>query len=399
MNRLVWMGFFSFFITGVTLVMLGAVLPELLHHYGRSYQDGGIIVFAQFMGMLAGVLAMPFLTRRLGRRNCFVFALILLGLAEISLFLLPPWPLIVMIAGAAGASVGLVEPGISSLILLAVKEKQAIVMSKLEVAFGLGALVMPFLASFLIAMGAWKYSFLFLFLDAIVMALLWSRLSVGETDALLTKENALQAGGTQQSSYAKKHIPYVLLFAGFFFLYSGSEVSVVHFVPSIFMENWNVSSSDAALTVTLYWFAMTLGRFFSGVIAEKMNYYRYLRVSLLGCLVSLVLLSLTGFAWSGYVLLFLLGLFMSGLFAVALIHANNRFPGMTERTTSILVASAGLGGSLIPLIAGWSMDELSVQATLWFFVSVMLAMLVLMLLTQQRVKTANDIPQSNAASF
>ena len=57
---------------------------------------------------------------------------------------------------------------------------------------------------------------------------------------------------------------------------------------------------------------------------------------------------------------------MSGMFAVALIYANQLLPGRTEQTTSALIASGGLGGAILPLGVGWGMDHFHVGVSIWF---------------------------------
>ena len=73
---------------------------------------------------------------------------------------LPPWPLVVGLTFIAGISFGLVESSISTFVLMAAKDQQAVAFSKLEVFFGLGALFMPLVSSLLIANGLWKYAFM-----------------------------------------------------------------------------------------------------------------------------------------------------------------------------------------------------------------------------------------------
>ncbi len=69
-----------------------------------------------------------------------------------------------------------------------------------------------------------------------------------------------------------------------------------------------------------------------------------------------------------YILIFLLGLLMSGLFSIALILANEIIQGNTKKVTSLLVASAGVGGSVLSFSTGSSIGNLSVSLTLWLFV-------------------------------
>jgi MFS transporter, FHS family, glucose/mannose:H+ symporter len=374
-NRLIWMGCLSYIVTGVTLVIMGAVLPELLLNYDLNYTDGGILVFVQFVGMLLGVLSMPAISRRFSRKRGVMIGLLMIS-AELLLFFLPPWPVVILIAGFAGAGAGLVESGIGTIILVAVKEKQAIAMSKLEVTFGLGALTIPFVASFLIARGIWTYSFLLLGISALLTAIAWHRMSFGHVDAMLTR-TVVNGSEAKRESYSAKSIPFLVLCAFFFMLYGGSEVSVVHFFPSLFIERWGVATSDATLTVTVYWTAMVIGRALCGVLAEKITYYRFLWITTVLSVLVLLIMPFISQAWGGYVISFLLGLGMAGMFAIMLIYANSALPGMTERTTSILLAANGLGGSLLPIAVGRMMDVWSVHAVMWLFFGVMMTMLML----------------------
>ncbi|WP_374020645.1 MFS transporter [Paenibacillus thiaminolyticus] len=382
-NRLIWMGCLSYVVTGVTLVIMGAVLPELLANYGLNYTDGGLLIFVQFLGMLTGVLSMPAISRRLSRKRGVILGLLFIS-SELLLFFLPPWPVVIALAGLAGAGAGLLESCIGTIILVAVKEKQAIAMSKLEVTFGIGALAIPFVASFLIARGIWTYSFLLLGISALITALAWHKLSFGSTDAMLTRTVKQDGRAAPSAAYSGKALPFLVLCAFFFMLYGGSEVSVVHFFPSIFIEKWGITSSQATLTVTTYWTAMVIGRALCGVLAEKLTYYRFLWLTTSGSVIVLLLLPFSLQAWAGFVISFLLGLGMAGMFAIMLIYANQALPGMTERTTSILLAANGLGGSLMPIAVGRMMDIFPVQAVMWLFFGVMLTMLLLVFASQYR---------------
>lgn len=76
-TSLLWISCFSYGLIAFTLVILGAILPELLAHYSQSYSDGGVLVFSQFTGFLIGVLGMPLLVKKLGRKK-----VVLAGLAS-----------------------------------------------------------------------------------------------------------------------------------------------------------------------------------------------------------------------------------------------------------------------------------------------------------------------------
>lgn len=157
-TRLLWISCFSYGSIAFTLVILGAVLPELLTHYSQSYSNGGVLVFSQFMGFLIGVIGMPYMVKKLGRKNVVIFGLALIS-CEMFITFLPPWPPLLLLVSIAGLGAGLVESCVGTIILTAIKERQAVAMSKMEVAYGLGALFMPLLSGFLINNHMWTIAF------------------------------------------------------------------------------------------------------------------------------------------------------------------------------------------------------------------------------------------------
>ncbi|SDP12410.1 MFS transporter, FHS family, glucose/mannose:H+ symporter [Paenibacillus sp. yr247] len=391
MKRLLIMGCLSYLLTGCTHVIFGAVLPELLAHYGRSYSDGGLLVFLEFGGFLLGVLSMPSLIRRISRRSTITTAFGLLFFAMVAVVLLPPWPIAVCLTFIAGVSFGLVESSISTFVLMAAKDQQATAFSKLEVFFGLGALIMPLVSSLLIANGLWKYGFMILGLSALATGFIWSKLSLGEHDELL----AHKADRTQQAeklpALTKSSLAFLCLFMIVFFLYVGMENTIVNFLPSIFIDQLHASSSVSSLAVTAYWLAMVVGRIFAGIVAEKMTYFRYLAVSFAASLLTVLLWVFSTQLWSSFAIVLLLGLFMSGMFAVALIYANQLLPGRTEQTTSTLIAAGGLGGSVLPLGVGWGMDRFHVGISIWFVLVGMVVVLGIILYSRRwDVHTSNS---------
>ncbi|UJF32142.1 MFS transporter [Paenibacillus hexagrammi] len=304
--------------------------------------------------------------------------------------LLLPWSMAVTFVFIAGISFGLVESSISTFVLLAAKEQQAIAFSKLEVFFGVGALIMPLISSVLIAAGAWKYAFLLLGGSSLAMAVIWSKLSLGEHDQLLAHKAKRDQPSVKLPRLSKRALAVLLMFMFVFFVYAGMENTIVNFLPSMFKEQMQLSSSMSSLTVTAYWLTMVIGRIFAGVIAEKLTYFRYLAVSYALSLLMVLWWVFNSSAWSGFAIVLLLGLFMSGMFAVALIYANQLLPGRTEQTTSFLIASGGLGGAVLPLASGWSLDRFHVSAT----VSAIAVGMLVVLLVVLYAKRLKEHPQT-----
>ncbi|KQN99844.1 hypothetical protein ASF12_16750 [Paenibacillus sp. Leaf72] len=66
---------------------------------------------------------------------------------------------------------------------------------------------------------------------------------------------------------------------------------------------------------------MVVGRIFSGAIAEKFNYNRFLVTSTLGVILFLVGMALVKNTILAFIIVLMLGLCLSGIFAVVLVFA------------------------------------------------------------------------------
>lgn len=383
MKRLLWIGCLSYFLIGLAHVVLGSVLPVMLEHYGREYSEGGMLIFTQFAGFLVGVLVSPLINRRFGKRGGLLIAAGLLTAAEFLYTLLPPWEWLYVIAAAAGFGFGMIEAVIGTIIIAAIKDKTAVAMSRLEVFFGVGAMVMPMIASGFITQEWWKFSFFVVSLFSFVTLLFWSRSSFGEADAVLdTRGDTASAEGEEpvdKAAYKYRGSAFgiLALFIVFFFLYVGTEMSLANFMPAILIEKLGVMKETAALSITCFWVAMSVGRIFAGTLAEKIHYRVYV---LLSCLLTLMMLIIFPFAeqvWAAFTIILMLGLFMSGLFSIALVFASKLLEGSEESTPSILIASGGIGGAILPLVTGWSLDHLPLHQAVWLFAIFAVGLVVL----------------------
>ena len=375
MKKLLWIGCLSYFVIGLAHVVLGSILPVLLEHYDRSYSAGGELIFSQFGGFLAGVLISPLLNRRYGKRGGILIATGLLLCAETAYAFLPPWGWMYVIAVAAGFGFGMIEAVIGTIIIAAITEGTAIAMSRLEVLFGVGALLMPLIASPLIAAGSWRLAFLIVAGFSLISLLYWAKGSFGPLQSVLDERPALHAAATAPANTetavkSKRSLPYkgkqwilLGLFIVFFFLYVGTEMSLVNFMPAIFIAKLDMSEASAALTVTFFWLAMSAGRLFAGVIAERISYRIYVLVSCFAALLLLIIFPFAEHRVAAFAVILLLGLFMSGIFSIALVFASKLLPGAEESTPSIMIASGGVGGAVLPLLTGWSMDHMQIAQT------------------------------------
>ncbi|WP_337102284.1 MFS transporter [Paenibacillus sp. YIM B09110] len=385
MKKLIWIGCLSYLVIGIAHVVGGSILEQLIDHYGLTYKDGGQWIMNQFLGFLVGVILAPSITARIGKRGAVLIALGALTLSEAAYSLLLPWGWMLAVAPLAGIGFGMTEAVVGAMIIDLAKGK-ASAMSRLETFFGVGALIIPVAAAYLIAQNVWQLSFPILAALSGVTFVLWLTMSFGKLDEQIgfqppkaAVSNSLEQGAagarTGLFGYPRTALPFLLLSAAFFMIYVGMEMSFSNYLPSLLIERSQVDESSAAAALSLFWATMVFGRIFAGTLAEKMGYAKYLFIATGGATIVFALMALMGqLSWMLFFVA-LSGLFFSGIFGIALVYANALIPGMTERTTSLLVACGGLGGAIFPRVTGWFMDRYDGGVTLWYVSILVLIML------------------------
>ncbi|NBD27065.1 MFS transporter [Paenibacillus glycinis] len=386
MSRLIVLGCIAYLVVGLGQLAIGAVMEPMVHAYGILYGDGGQLVMHQFLGGMAGILCAPWLMNKFGKKPVLMAAIGVMAAAELLYTLLPPWSVMLTIAPFAGVGLGMTEAVVGSFVIGASGEKANIYMSRVETFFGVGALIIPFAGAGLIEAGQWKLSFGIVGAMSAATFVLW----------LVWWPSVLDRPARAGDHAGEPHAPHgrsadatmprtrrqggliLTACALFFVVYVGLEMSFIHYLPSLLVASNGMTEASATLVLSLFWGAMVIGRLVSGQLADRIGGAAYLLATCAAAAVLFVLMTFFTGTAPAFVLTFIVGLMMSGMFAIAIVFANRAFPGATERTTSLLMACGGIGGALLPEGAGWFLDVHGPSATRWLFAATAIALLAVM---------------------
>lgn len=392
MQKFLWLAFSSYLLNGLSFVVFGAVMPMLLVHYHASYAAGGLLVFLQNGGYLVGVAAASWLPHRYSFRLIMSIASICMAIAQIGLANSPPYALAGVCAALNGIALSCTETSVATKIMELFVGRRAVIMSRLEAAFGIGALCMPLVASLLIIHRAWVGAFWIIGLLACGLALTWWIMP-----ATITVDNHTGPRDAESSAprdMTRVHKRYIMaLFLVMMFLYVGVEASLNSFLPSMFIARLAEPPGMTSLSVSTMWVAMVIGRLLFGRMAQWISYARYLLLSTLLTCILLIGLTFTTVAFAAYAVVFAVGLMMSSMFALILVYANHALPGHARAVTSLLAGCAGVGGAVIPALTGIAMDHLTVVGVLSGITSLVLVMLVTLFLVQLRINAGTRIAE------
>jgi fucose permease len=167
-----------------------------------------------------------------------------------------------------------------------------------------------------------------------------------------------------------------------FLLYTGAELTLGNWTYTLFTEGRGVSPQLAGLWAGGFWATFTIGRVLAGLYARRIR----LNTMLYGALV-LALLGAILFWWNPNAVVGVAGVFIVG-FAMAPI-----FPGLVSSTSQRVgqrhaantigfqMSAAGLGGALLPSLAGFLAQRISLETIPVMLALSLLGLLILYLLS------------------
>lgn len=307
---------------GAVQALYGPAFPGLMERYDVGVDTVGATVMAHFFGGFASTLAAPLLLSRVGYRPTMVAAgsvatsgMLLAGLA-------PTWPLLLAGASLGGIGFGLLNVAFNLLVTRVFQDQAAPVLNLLSALFGIGAIAGPAVVG---AVGdALAVPFLALAAFAGTATLLATRLPspAVETPAAGSRTPWLAAIG----------------FALFYALYVSTESGVANW-ETLHLEPF-VGASRAAFLTSLFWVALTVGRFLAIPVAARFRPRTVVLVSAGLSTLGLAATHVQAIAPAAYALT---GLLFAPIFPTGLAWIARVFPARSERIVPFALALAALG--------------------------------------------------------
>ena len=365
----------GFFLAGLFLAFLGAILPAWGYHLTSQYDIIGHYFLSMSLGLLAGARAARELLPRKGIRftillACGVCCGALLFLALVS----PPaaswWRVFGLLVLGCGA--GLLNTAVFHAITPAYRDDPAATINLAGILFVLGCLVM----TLLVAGTFYVYTTpSILFLTAMIPFFF----------------TALYAHGPFPATPVEDHLPIrqvlsdfrnpgAILMALLLFFQFGNEWAIAGWLPLFLIQRLGVNPASSLMFLALYWLALLVGRLVAQAILPRVRHGRLLLASVVSAMFGCLILSLTDNlfgAGSGI-------LFVGGGFAVVYPLAGemigDRFPYYRPGVFNGIFTIAVTGGLLAPATLGYFATLWDVRVVMWLPLAGTVMVLILVLL-------------------
>jgi fucose permease len=339
-------GYYSFLLLGWSSLLLPSLIRSVEHAFGRSDADFALLYFLSSLAYAAAAFTGGFLTERVGRRVVLVAALLVAAIGAVGQALSPSWVLllIAIMFGAWGS--GSIDGGVNALFLDVYRDARGGALSFLHLFFGLGALIGPFCIGLAVTAGMnWRLALLFTGAAFLIGVPIMTRVPMPSGRHAHETDNkpAEHLNETERSL-----LPFAGLAVGIGF-YVAAEIGVSSWLVQ-FLSGVSVAAATAVLSG--FWGGLSLGRFLSGWIADRMDYYAYT----IGCIVlaSLSLIGAVIVPWLplSALLFALTGMFFGPIFPMIMTLGGNIYPHRLAALGGSLTTAAVVGGLIYPPLMG-----------------------------------------------
>lgn len=351
------LGLIGYLFIGTGAVLLPSVMPSITAEFaatGLTLAAIGLIFPAGAVGSILGNVLAGAGSDWFGRRRLVWLAALLLAGSLALTAATNLWFLFVAAYVMVSMAQGSLSTGINALVADANRASRARALNTLHGVYGAGAAVSPLVIGYLLDLGVqWRWALggtalIWLIYAGIAYQLFHSK----------TPDEQI-VSGPQRDLGMLRSGPFLALFA-IAFAYNGVAVSLLGWIAVMMEQAGGFSIFFAVSMISIFYVALTIGRFLCAAYTERIGYARTLLVLAVGITLTYPLVVLDIHSPLVVVGVFLTGLSLSGLFPTVLAYGIRRYPQQAGAVSGTLSVALTLGSMAPPLWTG-------VIATAWSF--------------------------------
>ena len=339
--------YLAFISLGLPDSLLGAGWPVMHTELGVSVSFMGIISMVISGGTIISSLLSDKLTHKFGTRTVTVTSVLLTVAALFGFSFSGSFSMLIIFAVPYGLGAGAIDAALNNYVALHYKAKH---MSWLHCFWGVGAIISPFIMSFALKNLNWNGGYRIVgFIQLAIALLLLVTLPVWKINKTESTADTKRVGLT--AALKIKGVPFLLIG---FFAYCAAEATAMYWASTYFTEVKGISGDRAASFAALFYIGITLGRFASGFITERLGDRRMilLGTGILACGIMILLIPVRSYM-TAFAAFLVIGFGCAPIYP-CIIHSTPANFG-AENSGAIIgiqMASAYVGSTFIPPLFG-----------------------------------------------
>lgn len=362
--------YYSFFVSGMSVLVIGAILPLLIEESGISFTVAGGLLSAMAIGNLLSSFVVPIMYQIFGRRIAIGLMASLVPVSFVGLTFMPPVLFLYILMLLIGIGRGAMSNFNNAVVSDNSGGKPA-ALNLLHTCFALGAFLSPFMTSVLIRRGfGWRH--IIYILVALCITSIVGLITISLDEGKPLKKEAGQTC-SNSSGYLKNFHFYCVGLILFFYL--GMENCVNGWFVT-YLKNTNIMSTSYATTmVSVMWLVIMAGRLLCAYLSKTVPKKTLIIVNCIGSMAGFLLLISTNNLNIITVALMILAFFLAGIYPTSVSDVSSLISGSVSGM-AVLMGISALGGIITPQIIGFIADKIGLVAAISFLAFDVAAMVV-----------------------
>ncbi len=371
---------YSFFINGLSVLIMGSILVYLMADYNLTYKQGGLLIAVQSIGNLLAVLFSGVIVHLFGRKTTLVSIGVLFSVGFGGMILSSSPTMLFIFIFLTGIGWG-INANLINVLVSEATDGNTAYSNILHMSFAIGAFISPLIISILAGWNiSWKFAVGIIVVASISLIFIFTIIPI--------EEPVKQSETKIKISFEFLKDPKYFIYLMIFFCYVGAETGLNSWLITYLVEQGVMEANKAPLILSVLWGSIIFGRITVAYIS------RFIRKDLLlagACLsmflfVGLFLLNKTPALT--IILMVAIGFSMAGIYPTTVANASYILSG-TAMASGILFSGGGLGASVVPYVAGAIAENNGILAGLIstlviIFLMALLAVLNLIMIRKER---------------
>ena len=376
MKLLTYFAYLFFLAIGLNQSILGVVKTDMAKDFLTS-SSKLVAIFSFFsIGVTLSIFFSSLVIKKLGVKKTTILSILLTFFGIVTLITIKSLILLPIVVFIYGFGLGF-WVSIANIIILGIySDNRDSKLNMLNFFFSLGFILGPLFSGLVLKSGVMSWKMIY---GSMIVPLIMLMIVVFKID-----EKMVHLISDSKKGERRKWSRGTYFIAGAIFFYVVSEVSIAIWLVDYMEKRYGFEIDLSAFTLSFFWIFMTVGRFLSGIYADRFETKKYIYISSLISIVGVAMLLVGKGNYLAFLAVGVAGFGYSALYALVLSVGVEKFKQQGTNILGFLLSMGSAGGILAPVLSGFIEGKFGVEGVILFAIFGIVILLLLVFMSGNR---------------